>query len=106
MITITTEGAKRVTEFLESRGSGIGIRIAITTTGCSGYAYNLEFADMINEGDTVSQSNGITIVTDKKAHAMVNGTEIEFIKDGLSEGFQFNNPNEKAQCGCGESFTL
>lgn len=103
MITITEKGAEKANYFLKGR---LGLRVAITTTGCSGYAYLLEFADTIKEDDTVFKSNGITLVVDSKALTMVDGTEIDYIYEGLNEGFQFKNPNEKAQCGCGESFTL
>jgi iron-sulfur cluster assembly protein len=106
MITITEVGATRVSHFLENRGSGLGLRVGITTTGCSGYAYKIEFVDKINEDDTIFNSNGVTLVVDSKALTMVDGMELDYVYEGLSEGFQFNNPNEKAQCGCGESFTV
>lgn len=106
MITISEAGALRVNNFLESRGSGLGLRVGITTTGCSGYAYKIEFVDKINEDDTVFESNGVTLVVDSKALTMVDGTELDYIYEGLNEGFQFNNPKEKAKCGCGESFTV
>lgn len=106
MITITDEGAKRVNHFLENRESGIGIRVKITTTGCSGYAYQLEFADETNDDDTVFESNGITIVVDGKSLLMVDGTELDYKTEGINSGFSFKNPLENETCGCGESFTL
>ena len=106
MITITTAGAERVTKFLETRGKGIGIRVQIRTTGCSGYAYQLEFVDVVNEGDTVFDSNTIKIVVDKKSLRMIDGTQLDYKIEGLNQGFEFKNPMEDAQCGCGESFTL
>ena len=106
MITITDIGAERVKEFLEKRGSGFGLRILITTTGCSGYAYNLEFADKINIGDNEFYSNGVKLVVDEKSLTFIDGTEIDYVINGLNEGFEFNNPLTKAKCGCGESFTV
>ena len=106
MITITDEGAKRVNHFLENRESGLGIRVKITTTGCSGYAYQLEFADETNDDDTVFESNGVTIVVDGKSLLMVDGTELDYKTEGINSGFSFKNPLENETCGCGESFTL
>ena len=107
MITITDEGAKRVNHFLENRESGIGIRVKITTTGCSGYAYGIEFADEIDAiDDTVFESNGVIIVVDSKSLIMVDGTELDYQTEGINSGFSFNNPLEGSTCGCGESFTM
>jgi iron-sulfur cluster assembly protein len=106
MISITEAGAKKAKDFLEKRGSGFGIRVLITTTGCSGYAYQLEFADRVEEDDLEFFSNGIKLVVDKKSHALIDGTELDYVIDGLNEGFEFYNPLSKAKCGCGESFTV
>ena len=106
MISITEAGAKKAKDFLEKRGSGFGIRVLITTTGCSGYAYQLEFADRVEEDDLEFFSNGVKLVVDKKSHALIDGTELDYVKEGLNEGFEFYNPKEKARCGCGESFTV
>jgi len=106
MLTITKEAAIKAQEFLDSRGSGLGLRVKITTTGCSGYAYNLEFIDKLNEDDTEYFSNDIRLVTDTKSLSFINGTEVDYVVDGLNEGFEFNNPLTKAKCGCGESFTV
>ena len=106
MLTITKDGAIKAQEFLDSRGSGLGLRVKITTTGCSGYAYNLEFIDKLNEDDTEYFSNDIRLVTDAKSLSFINGTEVDYVVDGLNEGFEFNNPLTKAKCGCGESFTV
>jgi len=106
MITITKIGAIKAKQFLDKRGSGFGLRVAIATTGCSGYAYQLEFADTITDDDLEFFSNGIKLVTDNKSHLMIDGTEIDYIINGLNEGFEFNNPLTKAKCGCGESFTI
>ena len=105
-ITITQAAADRVNAFLANRGKGIGLRLGVKTTGCSGMAYVLEFVDELNPEDEVFEDNGIKIIVDRKSLVYIDGTELDFTKEGLNEGFQFNNPNEKAQCGCGESFTV
>ena len=106
MITITEVGANRVTDSLVTRGKGLGLRVKVRTTGCSGYAYVLEFVDELNDDDTVFDSNGIKIIVDKKSLVMIDGAHLDYVKQGLNEGFQFKNPWEDATCGCGESFTL
>jgi len=105
-ITMTEPAAARVKTFLANRGKGVGMRVGVKTNGCSGMSYVLEFVDEINPEDEVFDVNGVKIVVDKKSLVYVNGTEVDFIKEGLNEGFKFNNPNEKGQCGCGESFTV
>ena len=106
MLTITDEGAKRVNNFLKERGSGVGIRVKVTTTGCSGFAYGIEFADQIVEGDSVFEDKGITIIVDPKTLLMVNGTQLDYKQEGINSGFEFNNPLAGETCGCGESFTM
>ena len=106
MLTITDEGAKRVNNFLEARGSGLGIRVKVTTTGCSGFAYGIEFADQIDEGDNVFEDKGVTIIVDPKTLLMVDGTQLDYKQEGINEGFEFNNPLAGDTCGCGESFTM
>lgn len=106
MITITEQGAVKAKEFLSNRGSGLGLRIKITTTGCSGYAYLLEFVDNPNDDDIEFNSNDIRLFTDAKSLTFIDGTEVDYVIDGLNEGFEFNNPLTKATCGCGESFTV
>jgi len=106
-ISITEQGANRINDFLANRGSGIGVRLGVKTTGCSGMAYVIEFVDDVNADEDVTfESNGVTIVVDKKSLVYIDGTEMDFVKDGLNEGFEFKNPNEKDACGCGESFTV
>ena len=105
-ITLTEAAANRVQSFLQSRGKGEGLRLGVKTTGCSGMAYVLEFADAIEETDEVFESNGIKVIVDPKSLVYLNGTELDFAKEGLNEGFKFNNPNVKDNCGCGESFTV
>jgi iron-sulfur cluster assembly protein len=105
-ITLTHKAAKRAESYLKSRGKGIGLKLAVKTTGCSGMAYVLEFVDKIVTEDHVFESHGIKIMVDPKSLIYVDGTELDFIREGLNEGFQFNNPNVKDSCGCGESFTV
>lgn len=105
-VTLTANAAKRVKDFIANRGHGEGLRLGVKTTGCSGMAYVLEFADAPSEGDEVFESLGVKIFVDAKSLVYLNGTELDFAKEGLNEGFKFNNPNEKATCGCGESFTV
>jgi len=106
MITMTEPAAQRVQAFLENRGSGIGLRLGVKTMGCSGMSYVIEFVDDINDDDEVFESSGIKVIVDKKSLVYIDGTELDYAKEGLNEGFKFNNPNEKDACGCGESFTV
>ena len=103
---VTDIAKTKIKNQLEKRGKGIGIRIGIVTTGCSGYAYQLEFADQINEGDIVNEFDGFSIVVDPKSNTMLENIIVDYQKQGLNEGFEFINPLEKARCGCGESFTV
>ncbi|HID48522.1 MAG TPA: iron-sulfur cluster assembly protein IscA [Chromatiales bacterium] len=105
-ISLTESAAERVKNFLASRGKGIGLRLGVKTTGCSGMAYVLEFVDEIEPNDKVFESNGVKVVIDPKSLLYLDGTEVDYGKEGLNEGFKFNNPNVKDQCGCGESFTV
>jgi len=103
---VTDIAKTKIKNQLERRGKGIGIRIGIKTTGCSGYAYQLEFADQVNEGDIVNNFDGFSIVVDPKSNTMLENIIVDYQKQGLNEGFEFINPLEKARCGCGESFTI
>ena len=105
-ITMTEQAAIRVQHFLENRGSGIGLRLGVKTTGCSGMAYVLEFVDEADESDEVFETHGVKVFVDPKSLVYLDGTELDYGKEGLNEGFQFNNPNVKDSCGCGESFTV
>jgi len=105
-IQLTDVAANRVLGFHEGRGKGIGLRLGVKTTGCSGMAYVVEFVDDIQTDDSVFESNGVKIVVDAKSLIFIDGTEVDFAKEGLNEGFQFKNPNAKDECGCGESFTV
>ena len=95
-----------VEKYLKNRGKGLGLRLGVKTTGCSGMAYTLEFVDEALPEDQVFESHGIKIMIDPKSLVYIDGTELDFEKEGLNEGFKFNNPNVKAECGCGESFTV
>ncbi|MBD1390336.1 iron-sulfur cluster assembly protein IscA [Neiella sp. HB171785] len=105
-VTMTDAAADRVSAFLSNRGKGLGLRLGVRTTGCSGLAYVLEFVDELEDGDEVFETHGLKIIIDGKSLVYLNGTELDFVKEGLNEGFQFNNPNVKDECGCGESFTV
>jgi iron-sulfur cluster assembly protein len=106
MITLTEQAAKHVSNFIAKRGKGIGLRLGVRTTGCSGMAYKLEFADDTSPEDVVYESHGLKVLIDPKSLAYLDGTELDYTKEGLNEGFKFNNPNVKDECGCGESFTV
>ncbi len=105
-ITITEAAAQRARSFLEQRGKGVGIRLGVKTTGCSGLAYVMEFVDEVDDTDTIIEDKGVNIVIDGKSLVYLDGTEIDFVKEGLNEGFEFRNPNAKGECGCGESFNV
>jgi len=105
-ITITQTAADRINDFLANRGKGLGLRLGVKTTGCSGMAYVIEFVDELNPEDEVFEDHGVKVIVDRKSLVYIDGTELDFAREGLNEGFQFNNPNEQAQCGCGESFTV
>ncbi len=105
-ISLTKTAAERVVSFLANRGSGIGIRLSVQTTGCSGLGYNMEFVDSTNDDDVVFEDKGVKVIIDAKSLVYLDGTQVDFVKEGLNEGFEFNNPNAKAECGCGESFTV
>ena len=103
-ITLSDAAAERVKRFLTNRGKGVGLRLGVKTSGCSGMAYVLEFVDDLNEEDQVYEDKGVKVIIDAKSLAYLDGTELDFVKEGLNEGFKFNNPNVSDQCGCGESF--
>jgi len=105
-ITMTEPAAKHVASFLANRGKGIGLRLGVKTSGCSGMAYVLEFVDVLNEDDQVFSDKGVKIIVDEKSLVYLDGTELDFVKEGLNEGFKFNNPNINGECGCGESFNV
>ena len=105
-ITLTEKAAKHVNRYLERRGKGIGLRFGVRTTGCSGLAYKLEYVDDMSPEDAVFESFGVKVFVDPKSLPYIDGTELDFAREGLNEGFRFNNPNVKVNCGCGESFRI
>ena len=105
-VTLTEAAASRVNHFMAKRGSGIGVRLGVKTTGCSGLAYKIEFVEGANDDDVEFVSHGVRVLVDPKSLAYLDGTELDFVREGLSEGFRFNNPNVKSECGCGESFNI
>jgi len=106
MITVTSTAAKRIRRNLEQRGKGMGIRLGVKTTGCSGLAYVLEYVDELSPADTAFEQDGFVIVVDPKSLLVMDGLEVDYVRQGLNEGFEFRNPNEKDRCGCGESFRI
>ncbi len=105
-ITLSERAANRVQKFLSQRGKGIGLRLGVRTSGCSGMAYTLEFVDESAPDDLSFESHGVTVLIDPKSLPFLDGTELDFVREGLNEGFKFNNPNVKNTCGCGESFNV
>ena len=103
-VTLSEPAALHVANFIAKRGKGVGIRLGVRTSGCSGMAYKLEFADASQPEDLVFESHGVKVLVDPKSLPYLEGTELDYTKEGLNEGFKFNNPNVKDQCGCGESF--
>ena len=105
-ITMTPAAADHLRKFLANRGRGVGVRLGVKTSGCSGMAYVLEFADELESDDQVFENDGVKVVVDSKSLLYLDGTELDYTKEGLNEGFKFNNPNVKDACGCGESFNV
>ena len=105
-ISLTESAAERVRTHLESRGTGLGLRLGVTQTGCSGYSYVINYADDIDDADVVFEDKGIKVVVDPEALQLIDGTEVDFVKNGLNEAFSFRNPNISGECGCGESFNV
>ncbi len=105
-ITLTEKAAQHVQKYLVRRGKGVGLRLGVRTTGCSGLAYKLEYVDELAPEDNVFESHGVKVIVDPKSLSYIDGTELDFVREGLNEGFKFNNPNVKDECGCGESFRV
>lgn len=105
-VTVTPKAATKIRKAMESRGGGVGLRIAVKTSGCSGYAYALEFADAVTPDDEAFDSEGVRLLCDARSLAMIDGTRLDWVREGLNEGFKFENPNASATCGCGESFAV
>jgi iron-sulfur cluster assembly protein len=105
-ISLTESAAERVNKYLGARGDGVGLRLGITKTGCSGYSYVINYADEIGKDDVIFEDRGVKIVVAPDALLLIDGTEVDFVKNGLNEAFRFKNPNIAGECGCGESFTV
>ena len=106
MIAVTPAAASKIARNLDRRGGGMGIRIGVRTTGCSGLAYVLEYVDRVNDEDTVFTSQDVSVIVDAKSLPILGNLDVDYVKQGLNEGFEFNNPSEKDRCGCGESFRI
>lgn len=105
-ISITNAAADRVRNFLQRRGQGIGLRLGVKKTGCSGFAYVVNYADEVGRDDVVFEEHGVKVIVDRESLGYIDGTQVDFVKQGLNEAFRFRNPNVKGECGCGESFTV
>ena len=106
-VTLTESAAQRVRTMLSKRGHGLGLKLSTKVSGCAGFSYVVDYADEVTEQDEVFESFGVKVVVDKKSLTNVNGMELDYVKESLlNEGFEFNNPNVKDSCGCGESFTV
>ena len=106
MITLTEKAAQHVQSYIAKRGKGVGLRVGVRTSGCSGMAYKLEFADDLKAEDIAFESHGVKVIVDPKSLPYLEGTELDYTREGLNEGFKFRNPNVKDECGCGESFNV
>ena len=105
-VSLTKSAADRVRTYLEQRGRGVGLRVGVKRTGCSGWAYIVDYADAIADDDVVFDDDAVKIVVDRKSLELIDGTEVDFVKDGINEAFKFRNPKSKSECGCGESFNV
>ena len=105
-IPVSEAAARHVNRYLTKRGKGLGVRLGVKTTGCSGLAYKLEYVDEAEPEDVIFEAHGVKVLVDPKSLAYIDGTELDFVREGLNEGFRFNNPNERDRCGCGESFRV
>lgn len=105
-ITLTESAARHVSRYITKRGKGVGVRLGVKTTGCSGLAYKLEYADEVTTDDVVFEDRGVKVLVDPKSLPYIDGTQLDFVREGLNEGFKFLNPQERDRCGCGESFRI
>ena len=105
-ITVTQSAANRVKSYLSKRGKGLGLRVGVKPTGCSGFSYVLDYADELNSDDIVFEDNGIKVIVDEESLGLIDGTQVDFVNEGLNQMFKFKNPNIVGECGCGESFTV
>lgn len=105
-ITLSEAAARHVSKYLSQRGKGVGVRLGVKPTGCSGLAYKLEYVDEVLPGDALFEQHGVKLMVDPKSLAFIEGTQLDYVREGLNEGFRFINPNERDRCGCGESFRV
>ncbi len=105
-ISVTPKAAAQIRKAIVKRGGGVGLRVAVKTSGCLGYAYALEFADAAADDDLSFESEGVQLLVDSRSLPLIDGTQLDWVREGLNEGFKFNNPNAASNCGCGESFTV
>jgi len=105
-ISLTSSAATRVLSYLEKRGGGVGLRLGVRKSGCNGWAYTIDYADAVQPSDVVFDQAGVKVIVDTESLDLIDGTEVDFVKDGLNEAFKFRNPNVKGECGCGESFSV
>jgi iron-sulfur cluster assembly protein len=105
-ISLTEPAASRVRHYLDARGNGVGLRVGVKKTGCNGFAYVVNYADRIDASDIVFEEKGIKVIVDPRSLELIDGTEVDFVKEGLNEAFRFRNPNISGECGCGESFSV
>jgi iron-sulfur cluster assembly protein len=105
-VSLTQAAVDRVKSYLDARGKGVGLRVGIKKTGCNGYAYVVNYADSVEDGDVVFEEHGVKVVVDRESLALIDGTQVDFVKEGLNEAFRFRNPNVTGECGCGESFSV
>jgi len=105
-ISLTSAAADRVRHFLAERGHGVGLRLAVRKTGCSGFAYVVNYADSVEPEDRIFESEGVQVLVDRRSLELIDGTEVDFVRHGLNEAFRFRNPNVRGECGCGESFSV
>ena len=105
-VTLSEAAARHVSRYIARRGKGVGVRLGVKTTGCSGLAYKLEYVDDVAPEDALFEQHGVKLMVDPKSLAYIDGTELDYVREGLNEGFRFSNPNERDRCGCGESFRI
>jgi iron-sulfur cluster assembly protein len=105
-VSLTNSAAERVRSYIAKRGHGVGLRVGVRKTGCSGFAYVIDFADSVGTDDSVFEEGGVKVVVDAKSLELIDGTEVDFVREGINEAFKFRNPNVKGECGCGESFNV
>lgn len=105
-ISLTEPAAARVRSYLDARGKGVGLRLGVKKTGCNGFAYVVNYADDTGDADVIFEDQGVKVVVDRDSLELIDGTEVDFVKDGLNEAFRFRNPNVTGECGCGESFSI